>query len=255
MSTVSTFDLKDVQELRRRASATWTKEVPAEDTPEGWSESPFDVAKIVAAFPPLRIKPTMTLRAYQFLTRDDGNGVVWAMPQSEPLPQPRKCRKTGLPRHAWALGAIPDLKAPRPPKALDDPMKAIEGDGTPWSYLCASLLARELDEFGAFGHGSNWVAFHILGSDPWSDAHQAANAYPDNAPTGTPADWQWPEPKPVEWRPTVSLDTRSAIVTFYTFCGLGGQRITRHVDTYTLGQYWFDADERTIAAGPRGYVW
>jgi hypothetical protein len=36
---------------------------------------------------------------------------------------------------------------------LDDFMDAIEGDGSAWSYLSASLFAREAAELGALWHG------------------------------------------------------------------------------------------------------
>jgi len=52
------------------------------------------------------------------------------------------------------LGGVGALSAPpRPHGALDDFMDAIEGDGSAWSYLSASLFAREAAELGALWHG------------------------------------------------------------------------------------------------------
>ena len=36
-------------------------------------------------------------------------------------------------------------------------MQAIEGDGSPWSYLSASILSREAEEFGAMWHGVDGI--------------------------------------------------------------------------------------------------
>ena len=41
-------------------------------------------------------------------------------------------------------------------------MQAIEGDGSPWSYLSASILSREAAEFGAMWHGCDWSDQTIL---------------------------------------------------------------------------------------------
>ena len=55
------------------------------------------------------------------------------------------------------------FKAPKPWDALDDVMQAIEGDDSPASYFAASLLRRELREFGARWHGLDWAHTLCLG--------------------------------------------------------------------------------------------
>jgi len=45
-------------------------------------------------------------------------------------------------------------------------MAAIEGDGSPESYIQASLLARELREFGVRWHGCDWSTQEILDKNP-----------------------------------------------------------------------------------------
>ena len=240
MSTRSQFSSQEIQALRERASEAWIEQVP-EDTAEGWSKSPVDLSGVVAVFPGLCIKPGFVLRAYQYLERRDGNGVVWAMPEDLPFPEPEEC---------------PTTDPPRPSGALDDVMEAIEGDGSPLSYLYASVLWRELMEFGAVGHGVYWDTFDILGHDPWADPHRPrpASTSPTEGPTGTPDEWEWLEPKPLEWSPTVSMDGDEVSVVFHTFSGLGSQRIVRHVDRYKLGSYCFRTDEQVVASGPGGYV-
>lgn len=45
-------------------------------------------------------------------------------------------------------------------------MQAIDGDGSSWSYLSASILSREAEEFGAMWHGCVWSDQKILSKLP-----------------------------------------------------------------------------------------
>jgi hypothetical protein len=57
-------------------------------------------------------------------------------------------------------------------------MEAIEGDGTPWSYLLASFLSRDGEELGAVWHGCYWRTHALLLESPFWEASriQAAAA-------------------------------------------------------------------------------
>jgi hypothetical protein len=241
MKTVVTFSDDQIRALRERAADAWMEQL-SEDTPEGWSISPIDLGPFVEVFAPLRVKPGWILRAYQFRQGRNGNAVVWAMPETLPFPRPEEC---------------PAQDPPRPTGALDDVMEAIEGDGSPESFLHAALFAREAAEIGAAGHGAHWDAFQILTSDPWANDDQTDYTSPYDGPTGALAEWEWTEPRPVDWRPTVQVSDKIITVKFYTFCGVGEQRITRHVDTFRTGagQYRPATEETVIARGPGGYVW
>jgi hypothetical protein len=127
-----------------------------EQLPNGWSISPLDPTTVLAPFTSLWLRPGYVLRAYQFKEGGNGNAVVWAVPVDAEFPDPKLC-----PRLRGVF-----LEPPKPPGALDDTMAAFEGDGTPWSYLCASLLARELGEFGAMWHGYEWSTHDILEAKP-----------------------------------------------------------------------------------------
>lgn len=125
---------------------------------DGWTKSAVNPNTLLRCFPALRLKNGFVLRAYVY--RDgsgNGNGVVWAMPANTCFPEPERCPRV---EDAW-------LAPPKPPGALENYMAAVEGDGAPWSYLSASILARELREFGALWHGCSWSTHAILGSDPW----------------------------------------------------------------------------------------
>ena len=239
MSTTITFPIEKVQQLRQRAEEA--RQV-SEDA-QGWSKSKVDPMKLLAAFSFLSLKKGFVLRAYQFQEGGNGNGIVWAMPENLTFPETEKCLM------------LKDrfLAPPKPPGALDNIMEAIEGDGSPWSYLSASLFSREIAEFGAMWHGCNWSTHMILGIDPLISLQQS-DRHPSEGPSGKPEDWRWLEPTPSEWKPEICEDSNLVTVTFYTFAGLGREAIYLHLDTYKPGRYCFESDERVIAEGPGGYV-
>jgi hypothetical protein len=197
---------------------------------------------VVAVFKPLWIKDGYILRAYQFRDDGNGNGVVWAMPVDAPFPDPESCPclEDGF------------LQPPKPSDALGDVMETIDGDKSPWSYLCASVLARELHEFGAIWHGCSWGTHTILGKDPWKGSRRNRDSM--DFPSGNTTQWKWREPRPTEWQPQVTEDGRKITVTFYTFSGLGQEAIYRHKDSYCNGSYCFKSRRKKVATGPGGYV-
>ncbi len=234
-----TFAAEKITQLRKQAGKA--AELP-EDVPSGWSKSLVDPMDLLAVFEPLRIKDGYILRAFQFREGGNGNGFVWAMPLDADFPNPEEC-----PRLANVF-----LEPPVPPAALDDPMEAIDGDGSPWSYICASILAREMAEFGAMWHGCNWDTHRILGSDPLQDLGPEPSD--DSRVLGTEVDWNWDGPRPKRWNPRVSQGSKAVKVKFFTHSGLGQEAIYRHTDTYQPGSYRFKSDRKQIAIGPGGYV-
>jgi len=200
--------------------------------------------KLLACFPALRLKKGFALRAYVY--RDgfgNGNGLVWAMPADLPFPEPETC--------PGAEGTF--VSPPRPPGALDDFMEAVEGDGSPWSYLCASVMARELREFGALWHGCYWSTHVVLGSYPWEFCRRCTEAFSEHPPSD-PDNWRWLEPEPTRWEPQISVGNDAVTVTFYTYTALGCEQIVRHVDTFRPGSYTFGSDVKIVATGLSGYV-
>ncbi len=241
MSATTTFPGREVRQLRELAEKA--RQVPSEGS-EGWSKSEVDPMELLSLFQSLHLKVGLVLRAYQFRSCGNGNGIVWAMPEDLPFSEPDECPKLE--------GVF--LGPPRPSGALDNFMDAIRGDGALWSYLSASIFAREAAEFGAIWHGSSWSTHVILGSDP-NDSPRQSNqrGYPDE-PSKYPDEWQWLEPKPSEWMPGVCEGSNVVTVMFYTFSGLDCQAIYRHTDTYKPGRYRFESDRKVIAKGPAGFI-
>ena len=131
---------------------------------DGWSVSLIDPTNLLKVFKTLWLKDGFALHGYEFTSGGNGNGVIWAVPFDAPVLKPEECPR---PEDVF-------LEPPKPPGAVEL-MKAIEGDGSPWSYLSASILGREAAEFGAEWHGLSWTEHTILGKPPWEMASLAAS--------------------------------------------------------------------------------
>ena len=239
---ITVFSLNKVQRLRQ--SAQTASEV-SEDGPEGWSKSDVDPMQLLSVFSVLRLKEGYVLRAYQFRSSGNGNGIIWAMPEKAPFPNPKDCIK------------LQDgfLEPPKPPDTLDHFMDAIEGDQSLWSYLSASLFFREACEFGAIWHGCSWSEHRILGSNPWTSPQDIDEEDEDaDNPSEDIKEWKWIGQEPSEWQPQVKEAPKTMRVTFYTFTGLGVQSIYENVDTYKPPSYKSKCKNESIAEGPHGYV-
>ena len=241
--TSTNFSAAKLEKLRKKAAKA--VEVP-KDTPDGWSKSKVDPLKLIEVFPPLKLKKGVVLRAYQFKEGGNGNGVVWAMPAEANFPEADQCpkvkRKDGF------------MTVPKPPAALESIMEQIEGDGSAWSYIEASLLSREFWEFGALWHGTNWGTFRILDGSPWKSPLLTSEDDPRYKPRTPEQDWQWLEPKPKHWRPKVTIEKDKVTVTFFTFSGYQNEAIYRHTDTYKPGSYRYESQRTEIAKGKQGYM-
>ena len=117
----------------------------------GWFASAYDANDLVRVFDTLRLKAGFALHAYEYREGSNGNGIIWAVPADAPLVAPDDCPRL---EDTW-------LGPPQPPGAVPL-MQAIEGDGSPWSYLSASILCREAAEFRAIWHGCVWSDQTIL---------------------------------------------------------------------------------------------
>ena len=137
MKSVS-FSITRVDRLRRAAEEA--RDFSGEHrgpSPEGWFASAYDAKNLIRVFDTLRLNVGFALRAYAFNDGMGGNGIIWAVPVEASLVAPEECSDL---TEVWP-------HPPEPPGAVPL-MQAIEGDGSPWSYLSASILRREAAEFG-----------------------------------------------------------------------------------------------------------
>ena len=201
---------------------------------EGWSRSTVDLEKFLGVFKTLRLKEGFGLRAYEFRQGENGNGVIWAVPVHAPMLEPVECPKLE--------GGL--FEPPKPPGAVPL-MSAIEGDGSPWSYLSASILGREAAEFGADWHGVSWAAERILGKPPWEIAglHH------------TPLEgWNWQGAPPDPWSPTYKEKDDTKEITLHVYACFDRLRIYRATDTYQSGRYDCETTVEVLADGGRGLL-
>ena len=210
------FPLAEICALRERA----TKRADAlPKGPQGWSISPVDPMKVVEVFESLHVRHGWVLRAYQFRSGGDGNGFVWALKEGDHFPEPTdKGNEWGVSRISQPFASVP-ISNPKPPGALVDFREVIEGDGTPLSYLCASVLARELFEFGALWHGRFWRAVELDIEDP-----------------------------------EVVIEEDHIAVRLSCYTDLGCSGFFNYVDRYRNGSYVFESETTDVMVCGAGYI-
>jgi hypothetical protein len=229
---IQRFDHEDVERLnalRRRAAGSWLR-AEVLDAPPGWTVSRADAAQVLAPFEALKLKPGFKLAAFQYREGDDGNGLVLA-----------------LPAEASEEAVVAGGSIHPPEGAPADLMDAIEGDGTPWGYLCASVFAREAREFGALGHGVRWLDAHLLSAAAWDPDRQPVPTFSNERVVLARGDWAWNE-TPETFDPTVTLEDGGVVeVLFHTYRGREEGRITQYLDGYPPRRYAFVTRETPLA--------
>ncbi len=245
MSDTTTFPFRKINALRRWASRA---DRASGDGPEGWSESDVDPTKIVRVFDSLHLKGGYVLWACQYREGGNGNAEVWAIPDDGARPEITWNTEFSSVDPLWPAMQYREA-------AFHNPMEAIQGDGTPWSYLCAAILGRELAEFGAMWHGCSWSSHSLLGEDPFAMNHPLQDDFGDVDFRNSEA-WEWHEERPDEWMPTVCMDDDTTVVRFYSYSGEGTQAIYQHTDKFPTGSYVAsDIDRVVIASGGPGFVY
>ena len=196
MKSIS-FSITRVNRLRRAAERARTighedrDPPPVGGPPDGWSVCTHEADDLLRVFDALRLRAGFALHAYVFRSGGNGNGIIWAVPADAPLLAPSECPTI---EDTW-------LQPPRPPRAVPL-MQAIEGDGSPWSYLSASILRREAEELGALWHGCVWSDQTILSKPPRQTDGQSESGDGwrlGDAPVGN---WTWREAVPRTREPT-----------------------------------------------------
>jgi hypothetical protein len=225
------YTAKEIELLRERAKPEFIH--PGEYS-GGWSKSKLAPMKVLEAFASLSIKSGFTLRAYQFVEGVNGNGVVWAMPKDSSFPEPDECDK------------LEDtfLECPWPADALDV-MDVISGDGSEFSYISASIFAREISEFGAYWHGCSWSSHTIIDEETKLDEFDFKEV----------DSWEWLKEKPVNFRPSVKKSEDKTFVVFYTYSGLMPGGLYKHMDIYDNNSYRPKSNSERIAKGGNQYLY
>jgi hypothetical protein len=190
-----------------------------------WFISSTNPGTAVLKLPGLKLKSNLRLVTYLYRTPNQGVGVTWAVP--EELSITAQLEK--------ALANSGDrAHPPQPIGACDDVMAAIEGDRSPLSFAVASLLRRELREFGALGQACSWSHHRLIQTPP------------------AQASWQWRVEMPKSLAPKLLLFPNGrAAIEFFTCRVTPPIAIFQHVDQYPDDSYKAACVDRAVAIAQR----
>jgi hypothetical protein len=208
-----------------RMGSTLEDGAPLPNNEGHWYLSIRNPAEALIKLPGLSLKSSYRWVTYLYRLREEGCGKTWAIPEclSTTANLEKAIRQPGQ----------PDLP-PRPEGALEDCMSAIQGDRSPSSFLVASLLRREIAEFGHMGSSEQWAQHHLIASPP--------GQFP----------WQWRTEPLGDLTPKVRLlPDGKAIVEFFTFRSEPSCAIFQHLDQYLGGHYIAQSIDRPIAIAER----
>ena len=191
-----------------------------------WFISTVDASTAIKSLPGIALKPNYCLVTYLYRIRrakaNHGGSVTWAMTQQS---------STTANLEAALTLAGDHNTPPYPEGALHNYMAAITGNLTPGSFVVASILQRELQEFGRCGQFHRWHNHRLVGTVPKQQ------------------EWQWRMEQPKHLAPRVhKLPSGKMAVEFYTCRIVPPIRIFRHVDRYSGNSYVAKSNDQVIAA-------
>lgn len=189
-----------------------------------WFISTAEPGAIFTRLPGLKLKPGFKLVTYLWRNDTNGLGVTWAIPE----------QLSDTARLEDALQSASDAdNPPYPEGALLNVMSAIQGDRSATSFVTASILQRELKEFGLIGHQADWIHHRFISSVPQQ------------------RQWQWRMKPPSDLTPKVRLlPDGQAAVEFFSCRVVPPIGIYRHVDHFPIGQYTAKSINQPIATVP-----
>ncbi len=197
-----------------------------------WTLSRINPGSAILKLPGLQLKPGWRLVSYLYQDEDDGKGLVLAVPEA--LATTTQLEKA-LPSGPLSANTLTHLtQRPKPEGALADCMEAIDGDRSAVSFIVASLLHREFQEFGARGIHRNWGYHRLIDSVPQQ------------------VSWRWQTCQPKDLAPKVKvMPDGQAVVEFFS-CRVGsGIALYRHFDQYPSTQYLAKRVDKPVAIAQR----
>ena len=172
----------------------------------------------------LHLRSGYRLATYLYRQGEEGVGKTWAIPEAMGT-------TANLEQALSAAGT--EEEPPKPLGCLEDIGLAIEGDNSAGSYVYASLLHRELQEFGAVGKRGIWGKHTLISNVPQQ------------------LQWQWrTDVKDLSPKVKIFPDGR-AIVEFFSCRVTPSIAIFQHLDQYSSGEYLAKSINRLVAIGER----
>ncbi len=185
-----------------------------------WEVSTVNPGAALLKLPGLYLQPHIRLVSYLYRAEDSGVGVVWAVP--EDLGTTAQLEKVIAP-----TGGI--AQVPKPAGVLDHFMDAVGGDRTPPSFIVASILRRELQEFGMIGKRCNWSRHRLVETIP-----------PDLT-------WQWRSEQPKDLSPKVKVLPDQRVAVEFFSCRIDdATTLYRHVEQYPANSYRAESIDKSV---------
>ena len=189
-----------------------------------WFISTIDPAAALSKLPGLDLKAKVRLVTYLQRQSTGGMGVTWALPE---------LMSTTAELEAAIESAGERAIPPHPKGALGNVMDGLAGDRSAASYISASVLLRELKEFGRSGQNCRWTH------------HRLITAPPNKS-------WQWRTAKPLtNLAPKVQIkDEQTVAVEFFSCRVVPPVAIFRHLDQYVAKSYRPKTNDQVVALLP-----
>lgn len=184
--------------------------------------STVNPGSVFSKLPGLKLKSGWRLVSYLYRQQDNGVGITWAVPED---------RSTTAELENALADSSDEITPPHPTGALPDFMEALEGDRSPMSFMIASLLRLELEEFGRLGKHCRWSNHWLINEIP------------------AQVKWQWKTssaPKDLSTKVQVLPDGKVA-VEFFTLQVTKPVVICRHLEQYPASGYNAKYVDRPVA--------
>ena len=188
-----------------------------------WFVSTVDAGRALTRLP-IQLKAGLRLVTYLYRTEDVGQGATWAIPE----------QLSTTAQLEAALSAATDAdNPPYPDGAMLKVMSGITGDRSVLSFVTASIVSRELQEFGCTGSRCDWSHHRFIATVPRQ------------------RDWKWRMTPPNDLQPKARLlPDGQAAVEFYTCRVVAPIGIYRHVDQYPAKGYMAKSKAQPEATVP-----
>lgn len=245
MAECFTYPIEDVRRIKSRAEKAARIDFKAERV-----AGTLDPTPVLESFDCLRTKPGWKLIAYVAGDHMGAESRVLAVPAGfDPVgarlePVARRPRDADRP---YAENDLRERDLQLPPQARRRFMNAVEGDGSPWAYLCASVAVRVLLDYAAY--------WHALYEHDWRE-HIILAAYPPprsllKEPAGV-----FEGEQPDLWRPAVWVGRSSCTVRFYTYrpAWANAEGVWQHEDLYQPDSCDPEMTDTQLAEGKPAFV-
>ncbi|NJN30075.1 MAG: hypothetical protein HC824_06220 [Synechococcales cyanobacterium RM1_1_8] len=185
-----------------------------------WFVSSINPGDALLQLKGLTVKPGWRLVPYLLRTEDGGVGHICAVPEDGTT---TTALESALPEGTeWHY-------PPFPTGAMHHAMMALEGDRSLGSYMIASMLQREMKEFGA------------LGKDREFAHHRLVDKVPPQVK------WRWKGKAAKNFAPKVNVTDQGAAVEFFSCRTQKPYALYRHFDRYGLDGYLPESKDEAIA--------